>query len=91
LVPKWIAKGVGMADKRIQTEKGKPARQEFSSKGRKVVVTRQGDREILQIDGRVEGFYRTEKGYLLKKDAFQRPAKTLRDAVERFLEHEAPR
>ena len=66
-------------------------RQEFSVKGRSVAITIQGEREVLQIDGRVERYYVADDGYLLRADVYQRPAKTLREAVERYLSHEEPR
>jgi hypothetical protein len=56
-----------------------------------VVITRTEAREVLQIDGRVEPFYKTEGGYRLKRDVFQKPAKSLRAAAERYLKGEAAR
>ena len=67
----------------------KITRKEFSLRGSAVVIIREGDRETLQINGRLVDFYHTVDGYLLKLDVFQKPAKTLREAVERYLEHEA--
>lgn len=56
-----------------------------------VAITRTEAREVLQIDGRVEPFYKTEGGYRLKRDVFQKPAKSLRAAAERYLKGEAAR
>lgn len=67
-----------------------PAREEFDVRGRHVVITRLNGREVVQVDGRVEGFYSTPDGYLLKRDVYRHPAKTLRAAVERYLEREVP-
>lgn len=80
-----------MAGSKDRKKTGATKQEEFTLKGRSVAITRQGDTEVLEIDGRVEGFYVTEDGYLLKKDVFQHPAKTLREAVERYLAHETAR
>lgn len=78
-----------MAKKPTRKETEKPERDVFQMKGSDIVVTRLGKRETLQIDGRVVEFIRTENGYRLKRDIFQRPAKSLREAAERYLESEA--
>ena len=80
-----------MADETTQKKSEEPKREAFVVKGTDVLITRSGERETLQINGRVEGFYRTEDGYLLKRDVFHKPAKTLREAAERYLESEASR
>jgi hypothetical protein len=77
-----------MGDQKSKKKTDKPVRDEFVVRGNNVVITRQGDREVLQIDGRIEEFFSTVDGYLLKRDVFQHPAKSLREAAERFLEHE---
>jgi hypothetical protein len=78
-----------MAKKPTKEETDKPERSAFKVKGADVVITRLGDRETLQIEGRVVEFFQTEEGYLLKRDVFHHPAKSLREAVERYLESEA--
>lgn len=78
-----------MTKKPTQERTDKPERSAFKVKGADVVITRLGDRETLQIDGRVTEFIRTKDGYRLKRDVFHKPAKSLREAVERYLESEA--
>ncbi len=80
-----------MGRKPSPNKAAKMAREEFSLRGHDVVIVRQGDREIAQIDGRVMDYHRADDGYLLKLDAYQHPAKTLKAAVERYLEHEEAR
>lgn len=77
-----------MARKPSQKKTDQPVLDKFRVKSADVVITRRGERETLQIDGKVVEFYRTEGGYRLKTDVFQKPAKTLREATERYLESE---
>ena len=67
------------------------AREAFHAEGSEVVVTRQGDVEKLFIDGNHVGFHVTDGRYVLKADAYRPPAKSLRQAVERYLKSEAER
>ena len=76
-----------VADK-IKRTSSKPKRDAFKVGSAKVTITRTTDRETLQIDGRVEGFHQTDGGYRLKRDVYQKPAKSLRTAVERYLQSE---
>lgn len=56
-----------------------------------VVITQTDVREIVQINGRVEPYFKTDGGYRLKRDVYQKPAKSLRSAVERYLKAEEAR
>lgn len=77
-----------MANKKKQAKSEKPDLEEFKIRGAQVMIARLKDRETVTIDGRVAGYYRTPGGYLLKNDVYRHPAKTLREAVERYLERE---
>ena len=79
-----------MAGKTQKTpETAKP--ETFKIGNTEVLITRGDAREVVQIDGRVEPFYQTTGGYRLKRDVYQKPAKSLRAAVERYLKSEAAR
>lgn len=78
-----------MTKKPTQKKTEKPAREAFRLKGADVIITRIGEREALQINGRTVEFIQTKDGYRLTRDVFQKPAKSLREAVERYLKSEA--
>lgn len=80
-----------MASKTEQTAPDKPSRDAFKVKGADVVISRHAGREVLQIDGEIIQFVKSDDGYRLRRDAFRKPAKTLREAAERYLESESPK
>jgi hypothetical protein len=54
--------------------------------GHSVEIRRSKDREELRIDGVRTKFFVTEDGYNLDAAAYERPYKTLLEAVKSFLE-----
>jgi hypothetical protein len=71
-----------------QKKSDEPKTETFKVGGAQALITKSGDREVLQIDGRVEPYIQTKDGYWLKRDVFQKPAKSLRAAAERYLKSE---
>ena len=75
-----------MAPKKIR----KTDREEHVMHGREVVISRDGARERLLIDGRPYAFSKTPGGYVLKAYVYAEPTGTLAEAVEQYLARTAP-
>ena len=55
--------------------------EEFDHADHHIVIRGEGENARLLIDGRPEGFYVRQGGYVLHRDAYRPPADTLRGAV----------
>jgi hypothetical protein len=67
-------------------ENNETTSEKYTTQGHSVEIRRNENKEELWIDGVRRKFFVNKDGYTLHEAAFDRPYKSLREAVEHYLE-----